>query len=95
MSHTIKSCETALLAVNEGQVAISAKYILVKLYLFLAKERFGCNLEYVTQSDLKSHIEAIQRQDPYIGALALCEQYIEGKENKTETAIATIEGLTQ
>ena len=61
LSHTIKSCETALLAVNEGQVAISAKYILVKLYLFLAKERFGCNLEYVTQSDLKSHIEAIQR----------------------------------
>ena len=82
LSHTIKSCESALLAVNEGQLAISAKYILVKLYLFLEKERFGCDLFYVTQQNVKSQIEAIQRKDPYIGSLALCEHYIDGQEVK-------------
>ena len=95
LSHTIKSCESALLAVNEGQLAISAKYILVKLYLFLEKERFGCDLFYVTQQNVKSQIEAIQRKDPYIGSLALCEHYIDGQEVKVDLAIATIEGLTQ
>ena len=95
ISQIIKSCETALLAVNDSKLKISAKYILVKLGLFVQKEKFGCGLFYVTQNDVKLYIKDIQKSDDYIGTLALCESYIDGKENNRALAISTVEGLTK
>ena len=95
ISLIIKSCETALIAVNDPKLRLSAKYILVKLGLFVQTERFGCGLAYATQSDVKAYIQAIQQEDPYIGALALCELYVDGREPKRDLAIATIEGQTK
>ena len=44
------------MAVNDSKLKLSAQYILVKLGLFVQKERFGCGLLYVTQSDVKTYI---------------------------------------
>lgn len=41
----IKACETALISVTAADLFLNARYILLKLYLLLLKERFGCNLE--------------------------------------------------
>lgn len=83
------------MAVNDVKLGLSAKYILVKLGLFVGKEKFGCGLFYVTQRDINSYIKAIQQDDPYIGGLALCERYIDGAENDVALAITTVEGLTK
>ena len=42
----IKACEVALLSVSAAELFLNARYILLKLYLLLLKERFGCNLKY-------------------------------------------------
>jgi len=79
----IKACEVALVSVTAAELMLPAKYILLKLYLLLFKERFGCNLKYpVTMNTCQSLASQINDKDRYIGYLAFCEVYLDGEEVK-------------
>lgn len=42
LNELIKSCEQTLSSVTHYQIIIPARYILIKLFLMLKTERFGC-----------------------------------------------------
>jgi len=48
----IDSCERALIAAStDQQYKVCANFLLIKLSLFVTKERFGCDLTCFTKSD--------------------------------------------
>ena len=75
----INSCETALIRVsNDPKFKILAKFILLKLSLFTQKERFGCDLLYLTQQDANLIARSIGTDDYYYGQIAMSEVCIDG-----------------
>jgi hypothetical protein len=80
--------------VTYADLFIHARYILLKLYLLLLKERFGCNLESrATMKACKDLATQINEKDRYIGYLAFCEVYLDGEDQKPDLAQKCLEDL--
>ena len=79
LSQMINSCETSLTRVmTDRSLKVMAKFLLLKLALFVQRERFGCDLLYITQMDAMKIAQSIQHDDYYYGQIALSEVYIDG-----------------
>ena len=87
LSQMINSCENALVTASKNaEFKILGKFVLLKLALFVQRERFGCDLLYVTGSDPLKLAQSIQHDEYYYGQIAMSEVYIDGQERKPQLA---------
>ena len=81
----INSCEKSLNQVlRDRELKIVAKFLLLKLALFVQKERFCCSLYYTTEMTAIQIAQSIQHDDYYYGQIALCEVNVDGHERKVK-----------
>lgn len=75
----INSCEASLSrATTDPALKTVAKFLLLKLALFVARERFGCDLLYITQMDPLKIARSIQLDDYYLGQIAMADVHVDG-----------------
>lgn len=67
----IDTCENALISATEDPLyKLNANFLLLKLSLFVIRERFGCDLVCITKSDPSRICETIRSMDAYYGTIA-------------------------
>ena len=90
----ITSCESSLnLAVPDKEFKLMAKYLLLKLALFTQREKFGCDLTYITAKSPQQMAQSIGLDDDYFGQIAQSEILIDGKERKPFAAVKVLENV--
>lgn len=75
----INSCEQSLVkASTDKEYKIVAKFLLLKLTLFISREKFGCGLVYISQQPALKIAQSIQHDDYYYGQIAMSECHVDG-----------------
>jgi hypothetical protein len=91
-----KACEDALKAVITPDMALTARYILLKVSLLMRREKFSC--DYMAgewSAKVPDVVKQIREVDSYMGQLAKVEVCIEGDEPNSGQAIELLNELAK